>query len=238
MSVPSIADRLDRVRERIAAACAQCGRAPRDVRLVAVSKYVPLPLVVQACRAGQWDLGENRIQEALDRMQALPAMLQAEGLDPGHLRWHFIGHLQGNKAGKAVGRFSLLHGVDSLKLAQRLSDLAVADGRQEPVLLEVNISGEARKQGLEAAAAAEAVAACDRLPGLDVRGLMGMARWDAPAAELHGSFALLRRTAEQARRESGCALPELSMGMSGDFEAAIAEGATLVRIGTAIFGPA
>lgn len=233
-----VADSLLRVRERIDAACVRAGRPPRDVRLVAVTKFVPLPMVADACAAGQWDLGENRVQPALERMAALPPLLAERGLEPQRPRWHFIGHLQSNKAGKAGGRFALLHGVDSLPLAQRLAASAAAAGRAEAVLLEVNISGEPAKNGLDPAQAPDVLAACARLPGLQLRGLMGMARLGAGPAELSRSFALLRRLVEQGRRDTGLALPELSMGMSGDFEAAVAEGATLVRIGTAIFGAA
>jgi len=233
----TVAERLERVRARIDAACRASGRAPGEVRLVAVSKRIALDLVVEACAAGQWDLGENRIDEALRRQDELPPLLEGAGLDPARLRWHFIGHLQGNKAGRASGRFRLLHGVHSLKLAGRLSRLATEAGRREPLLLEVNISGEPQKHGQapdRAPALAEAVAA---LPGLDLRGFMGMARYGAPADELRRSFAALRRCAERARAACGLPLPELSMGMSGDFEEAVREGATLVRIGGAVFGP-
>ncbi len=237
MDAAAVTANLAAVNDRIAAACRAAGRPAGSVRLVAVSKRIPLDLVAAACAAGQWELGENRIQDAVPRQAELAALLQARGLDPARLRWHFIGHLQSNKAVRAVGAFGLLHGVDSVKLAQRLDRLAGEAGVRQPVLLEVNISGEAQKNGLgpdESVAAAEAAAA---LPGLDLQGLMGMARWDAAEAELHASFGLLRRLAEQARAATGLPLPELSMGMSDDFPAAIAEGATIVRVGGAIFGP-
>jgi len=237
MADPTVASRLDRVRDRIATACARAGRSTDEVRLVAVSKRIDPALVVEACRAGQWDLGENRIPEALDRQPELARLLDEAGLPADHLRWHFIGHLQSNKAGKAAGRFHLLHSVDKVKLAAKLSKLAVAAGRTESILLEVNISGEAQKQGLDPEGVSEAVTPISALPGLDLRGLMGMARYGAPEVELRAGFASLRRLAEEARASAGVELPELSMGMSGDFEAAIAEGSTLVRIGGAIFGP-
>jgi pyridoxal phosphate enzyme (YggS family) len=228
---------LAAVRERIAEACRRAGRPTDAVRLVAVSKRIPLDAVAAACAAGQWDLGENRIQEALPRQDELAALLRARGLDAAPLRWHFIGHLQSNKARRAQGRFALLHGVDSLALAARLDRLAREDGSVERILLEVNISGEAQKHGIAPGDAPAAAAEVAALPGLDLQGLMGMARYGAPATALHASFAELRRAAEQARAASGLALPELSMGMSDDFEIAVAEGATIVRVGGAIFGP-
>jgi len=232
-----VAERLALVRDRITEACNRAGRSPEAVRLVAVSKRIPLPLVVEACRAGQWDLGENRVVEAVDRQPELASLLTAAGLPSERLRWHFIGHLQSNKAGKAAGRFHMLHSVDSVKLAEKLSRLASDESRTETVLLEVNISGEAQKQGLAPEKVSDVAARIAILPGLDLRGLMGMAKYGAGEGELRSSFASLRRMAEDARAASGLALPELSMGMSGDFEAAIAEGSTLVRIGGAIFGP-
>ncbi|HPF69411.1 MAG TPA: YggS family pyridoxal phosphate-dependent enzyme [Candidatus Krumholzibacteria bacterium] len=237
MDPAAVAHNLAAVRDRMAEACRQAGRPADAVRLVAVSKRIPLELVAAACADGQWALGENRIQDAVPRQAELAALLRAQGLDPGRVHWHFIGHLQSNKAGRAVGAFDLLHGIDAQALAVRLDRLAGDAGVRQPVLLEVNISGEDQKNGLQpdqAVPAAEAVAA---LPNLDLQGLMGMARWDAPEAELRASFARLRRLAEQARTATGRPLPELSMGMSDDFPAAIAEGATIVRVGSAIFGP-
>ena len=237
MAVPTVAERLDGVRERIAGACALAGRSEDAVRLVAVSKKIPLPMVVEACRAGQWDLGENRIPEAINRQSELARVLIEAGLPADRVRWHFIGHLQSNKAGKAAGRFHMLHSVDSVRLAEKLSRLATEAGHTETVLLEVNISGETQKSGLSLEDVGEVVARIAELPGLDTRGLMGMGRFGAPESELRAGFSSLRRLAEAARSVTGLALPELSMGMSGDFEVAIAEGSTLVRVGGAIFGP-
>ena len=237
MADQTVAERLDGVRERITRACVLAGRSEDAVRLVAVSKKIPLPLVVAACRAGQWDLGENRIPEAVDRQPELALLLKEAGLPAERVLWHFIGHLQSNKAGKAAGRFHMLHSVDSVKLAEKLSRLAIEAGHTETVLLEVNISGETQKSGLSLEEAGDAVVRIAELPGLDSRGLMGMGRYGAPESELREGFSSLRRLAEAARSATGLALPELSMGMSGDFEAAIAEGSTLVRVGGAIFGP-
>ena len=236
MSGRAVADNLARVRERIAAACADVGRPEDSVQLVGVTKRIPLSTVVEACRAGLLDLGENRVQDALERMQTLSGLLPAAGLDPLRVRWHFIGHLQRNKAARAAGRFALLHGVDSEDLAGRLSRLAVREGRLEPILLEVNLTGEVQKSGVEPGAAEEIAERIGKLPGLELRGLMGMAGYGAGEQELRATFAGLRALAERLRSTTGLLLPELSMGMSSDFEAAIAEGATIVRIGTAIFG--
>ena len=237
MADQTVAERLDGVRERITRACALAGRPEDAVQLVAVSKKISLPLVVAACRAGQWDLGENRIPEAVDRQPELALLLTEAGLPADRVRWHFIGHLQSNKAGKAAGRFHMLHGVDSVRLAEKLSRLAVEAGHTETVLLEVNISGETQKSGFSLTEAGDAVARITELPGLEPRGLMGMGRYGADEAELRAGFSSLRRLAETARSVSGLPLPELSMGMSGDFEAAIAEGSTMIRVGGAIFGP-
>jgi pyridoxal phosphate enzyme (YggS family) len=233
----SVEGRLARVRKRIAAACGRVGRDPAGVRLVAVTKRIPLADVVAACTAGQWDLGENRIQDALARIQELPPRLAAAGLDPARVRWHFIGHLQTNKAGKAIGPFQLLHALDSQHLAERLEDRAAAAGRIQPVLLEVNVSREPQKHGCDPEVAVELARDVAPRAHLDLQGLMTMARYEAPAAELRETFAGLRRLVERARDATGLPLPELSMGMSDDFEIAVEEGATLVRVGTAIFGP-
>lgn len=228
---------LQRVRERIASACARAGRPEDDVRLVAVTKRIPLDLVVAACRAGQRDLGENRVQEALDRQQQLADRLTGHGLAADSVRWHFIGHLQRNKARQATGRFDLVHGVESLALAERLDSLARQENRTENILLEVNISGESQKYGLSPGEAVGVACQVAALPGLHLQGLMGMASYGASERELRADFAGLRRLAQAARAETGLPLPELSMGMSLDFEAAIVEGATIVRVGSAIFGP-
>ena len=237
MTAVNVAENIARVRERIGAACHAAGRSASEVGLVAVSKRIDLDLVVAACAAGLWDLGENRVDEALRRQDELPPLLEVAGLDPSLLRWHFIGHLQGNKAGKASGRFTMMHGVHSLKLARRLSRLAEEAGRREPVLLEVNISRETQKSGVSCEDAPALIDEAAALPGLDLRGLMGMARFGADESELRATFAALRDIAEKARPVAGLPLPELSMGMSGDFESAILEGATLIRVGGAIFGP-
>lgn len=232
-----VAGRLEAVRERIAGACARAGRPDGAVRLVAVTKYVPLPLVAEACVAGQRDLGENRVSEALARRDDLAGLLAGSGIDPADLRWHFIGHLQRNKAARAAGRFALLHGVDSAELAGLLSARAAADGCREEILLEVNLTGQAQKHGVAPGDLARLVDQVQGLPGVALRGLMGMAGYGDDEATARRAFAGLRELAARERTRTGLVLPELSMGMSDDFEAAILEGATIVRIGGAIFDP-
>jgi pyridoxal phosphate enzyme (YggS family) len=237
VTAPDVAERLAGVRDRIAAACARAGRDAASVKLVAVCKRIALERVVAACAAGHWDLGENRIQEALPRQLELAEQLALASLPVERVRWHFVGHLQSNKAGKAAGAFTLLHAVASGRLVDRLETAAARADCRQPLLVEVNMSREPQKHGV---APAEAERLFERLLGcdhLEPRGLMTMARADAGEAELRRTFSDLRELAEALRSSTGLGLPELSMGMSGDFEAAIAEGSTLVRIGTALFGP-
>ena len=233
----SVADNLQNVRDRIEAACALAGRAAASVTLVAVCKRVPLSQVVEAYEAGQVDLAENRIQDALPRQDDLHERLARRGYGDHPVRWHFVGSLQNNKVRKAVGSFDLLHAVDSVPLAERIGRVAAELGLRQAVLLEVNVSREPQKHGLDPADVAAAAAACAGVAGLELRGLMGMAQADAPESDLRRTFAELRRLNEAARAASGLQLPDLSMGMTDDFEHAIAEGATLVRVGTGVFGP-
>ncbi len=232
-----VADNLAAIRDRVAAACLKAGRPEDAVRLVAVSKRIATPLVVQAVAAGQCDLGENRLPEAVDRQSELDeALAQAKVVAP-EVNWHFIGHIQSRKAAQAVGKFTLLHGVDSVKLARKLSGASVAIDVKQRILLEVNVTGEEQKDGLAPQDLVTSLSQISELPGLEILGLMCMARYGADEAELHRTFADLRGLAESAQRELHLPLPELSMGMSGDFEIAIAEGATIIRVGSAIFGP-
>ncbi len=232
-----VAENLARLEDRVATACARAERSAAGVALVAVTKRIPLPLVVEACRAGQVCFGENRIQDALPRQQRLSDLLREGDAGSSRVAWHFIGNLQGNKVRKAVGRFELLHAVDSQRLAARISATAVEGSLTQPVLLEVNVSEEPQKHGLSRQDALGAAVAASDLPGLDLQGFMCMARFGAPESELRRTFAALRGLADEAREATGLLLPELSMGMSDDFEAAITEGSTMIRVGTAIFGP-
>jgi len=211
-----VAAGLSRVRERIAAACSRARRDPASVRLIAVGKTKPIEMLRQAMAAGQTAFGENYAQELREKAAVLPGA-----------EWHFVGALQTNKARLVVGRAALIHTCDRLPLAQELSKRAKAAGLVQRVLLEVNVGREPQKAGAlpqEVPALLEEVRA---LPALACEGLMCI-----PPAEgdPRGFFRLLRELAGQ------CGLPQLSMGMSADYEAAIEEGATLVRVGTAIFG--
>ena len=228
----TIADNLAAVRERIAATARKAGRDPNAVRLVAVSKRVSEERLRQAVAAGQRLFGENYLQEAQEKIAAL---------DPaGELNWHFIGHLQSNKAKAAAENFSMVETVDRLKLATLLDRHAAAAGRIVSVLVQVNVGGESQKSGVAPERTAELLQAMERLPALRVMGLMTMPPWSEEAESSRPHFRRLRQLAEElaARGLLGRhGKVELSMGMSGDFEVAVEEGATLVRVGTAIFGP-
>ncbi|HLZ73205.1 MAG TPA: YggS family pyridoxal phosphate-dependent enzyme [Dehalococcoidia bacterium] len=216
-----IAANLETVRGRIARAAARAGRDPASVRLVAISKTYGPEAVLAAWNAGQRDFGENRVQEAEEKIPAVAA----GGARPV---WHLVGHLQTNKVRPALQLFDILQSVDSLHLAEALQRRSVDP---VPVLIEVNAGGEASKGGFAPEETADAIAALRSLTHLRVQGLMTVA---PPVSDPEAVRPVFRELASLARRLE---LPELSMGMSGDFEVAIAEGATLVRIGTAIFGP-
>ena len=222
----TIAARLDAVRARIAAAARRAGRDPADVTLLAVSKTWPAEAVREAAAAGQRAFGENYVQEGVDKAEALRAL---------GLEWHFIGPLQSNKTRPVANAFDWVHGIDRLRIAERLS--AQRDVHLPPlnVCIQVNVSGEDSKSGVapaEAGALAHAVAA---LPRLRLRGLMCIPEPSADEAVLRARFAVLRGLRDELR-SAGLVLDTLSMGMSHDLEPAIAEGASIVRVGTAIFG--
>jgi len=220
-----IAQNLAEVRRRITAAARRTGRDPQQVRLVAVSKTVPLERIRAAVAAGQRLFGENYLQEARGKIAALGEAVS----------WHFIGHLQSNKAKGAVSLFDLIHGVDRLKLAQALDLAAASLSKVQEILLQVNLAGEASKSGAAPEAAADLLREISRLSHLRVVGLMTMPPFLAPEA-VRPYFVALRELRDHLQDLAGLPLPELSMGMSGDFEVAVEEGATLVRVGTAIFG--
>lgn len=215
-----IAANLERVRARIARAAETAGRSPSAVRLVGVSKTFPAASVIAAVRAGLVDAGENRVQEAV----AKAAEVAASGVEPA---WHLIGHLQTNKVKAALSLFSLIESVDSLHLAEVLNRQAQ---RPIEILLEVNVAGEASKSGVAFDEARTTAAQIGRLPNLVLRGLMTVAPLVDDPEESRPVFRRLRELRD------ALGLTELSMGMSGDFEVAIQEGATIVRIGRAIFG--
>lgn len=222
----SIGSNLQAVRGRIAAACRACGRDPAEVGLLAVSKTWPAACVAEAAAAGQRCFGENYVQEGAAKAEALAEL---------GLEWHFIGPLQSNKTRPVAARFQWVHSVDRLKIAERLSQQRDAHLPPLNLCLQVNVSGEASKSGVppqELAALAWAVA---ELPRLALRGLMAIPEPTDDSALLARRFATLRRLRDELAA-AGLALDTLSMGMSHDLEVAIAQGATLVRVGTAIFG--
>jgi hypothetical protein len=223
----TIRGRLDEVRGRIARAAARVGRDPRAVVLVGVVKTVPVERIREALESGLADLGENRVQEAEAHVGALGRTAA---------RWHLVGHLQRNKAVRAIELFDRVHGVDSAGLAETLSRRAAAAGRRLPVLVEVNVSGETSKFGVAPEGAMVLLERVAPLPGLALEGLMTVGAPVASAEEARPGFARLRALRDRVERALGRRLPELSMGMSDDFEVAVEEGATLVRIGRALFG--
>jgi pyridoxal phosphate enzyme (YggS family) len=222
----TIAQNLAEVRATIEAACRKVGRNPQDVRLVAVSKTVDLGRIQEAVAAGQEIFGENYLQEAKDKIATLG----------GQVRWHLVGHLQTNKAKAAVELFDLIHAVDRLKLARALNAAAARLGKIQDVLVQVNQGGETTKSGVAPESSLELVQEVARLPHLRPLGLMTMPPWFDDPEEVRPYFRALRELREYLRDSSGLPFVELSMGMSGDFAVAVEEGATLVRVGTAIFG--
>lgn len=224
----SVATGLAAVSRRVAAASRRAGRDPASVTLVAVSKGFGPGVVAEAIAAGAQDLGENRVQEALGKIDAVAG---AAGV-----RWHLIGRLQTNKVRLLGGRFVLVHSVDRPQLVEALQRRLAAEGRVQDVLMEVNVGGEASKGGVapgEATALARRIAAAAELR---LRGLMTVAPQVVDPEAARPFFAALRALRDRVAAEIGQPLPGLSMGMSGDFEVAIEEGATIVRVGRAIFG--
>lgn len=229
-SLEGLRGRLEQVRERIAESARRSGRTPEDVTLIAVSKTHPPEIISRAISAGVTDLGENRVQEAEGKIQEL-------GRE--RARWHLIGHLQSNKARRAVQLFDLIHSLDSVELARKLNRLCVEEGRDAlPVLIQVDLGGEETKSGINEDKLTElvdAVASCERLR---LKGLMTLPPFYEDAEQVRPFFRRLRELRDQLK--AGGAFDderaELSMGMSHDYEVAIEEGATMVRVGTAIFG--
>lgn len=222
----SIGENLQATKVRIARAAAAAGRDPAGVALLAVSKTHPAALIEQAHAAGQRAFGENYVQEALEKMDALCGK---------PLEWHLIGPLQSNKTRLAAARFDWVHTLESERIARRLAEQRPAALAPLNVLLQVNVSGEATKSGVAPAAAPALARAIAALPRLRLRGLMAIPEPSADLALQRARFRAVRELLESLRRD-GLALDTLSMGMSDDLEAAIAEGATIVRVGTAIFG--
>ena len=229
----TISDNLQAVRARIDRAAGLNGRDGAQVTLLAVSKTHPAERVLEACDAGQLAFGENYVQEAAEKMDAL-ARLSGRGR-AGTLEWHLVGPLQANKARTAAERFAWVHSVDRERIARRLSDLRPLTLPPLNVLIQVNVSGEASKSGAAPRDVAALARVVDALPRLRLRGLMGIPEPTDDAALQRARFVALREMVK-ALRADGLPLDTLSMGMSDDLEAAIAEGSTMVRVGTAIFG--
>jgi len=231
---PTLRANVESVRRRIGVAAGRAGRGAGEVRLIAVTKGQPSEVVRLAHAAGLRDFGENRMDEAQAK--------QAELSDLADIRWHMIGHIQSRKAAAAIGAFALVHSVDRPKIATLLDRWAGEQGIRQPVLLECNVSGEPSKDGWEARTGVDrptllaSLRTAMHLAQLDVQGLMTMAPWTPDEEELRRVFRGLRTLRDELAASGGSQLPELSMGMTDDFELAIEEGATMVRIGRALFG--
>ena len=215
-----IIDNVRRVQARIAAACSRVNRDPAGVTLVAVTKGRPVEDMLQVIAAGIIDIGENKIQEALEKHRALESMTK----EPGRVRWHMIGHLQSNKVKDAVRIFELIHSVDSLKLAQEIDAQAAKIAKVQDILIEVKTSSEPAKYGIHPSELSALIAGIAQLRNVRLKGLMTM----APPADAESARACFRTL-------RGMGQPVLSMGMSDDFEIAVQEGATIVRVGRALF---
>ncbi len=221
--------RIQNIQKRIKEAADGCGRDPSTVRLVAVSKTIPVNRVREAIEAGVTVLGESYVQEAREKFNQLATC---------PVSWHFIGHLQSNKAKYAVRLFDMIHSVDTLKLARELNKQSQKNAKVQNILIQINISKESSKSGVDAQNVLDLIDTVRHLENLSVKGLMTMPPFFNDPEKARPYFSALRNLRDRIRQETPpeVALDELSMGMTGDFEVAIQEGATLVRIGTAIFG--
>ena len=217
---------IEAVRQRIQAACARAGREPGSVTLVAITKGQPPEAVCAAAALGLSLLGENKVQEAKAKIP----------LCPSRLHWHMVGHLQTNKCRDTVELFELVQSVDSLRVAEELNKRAEQAARRLPILLEVNAVGEASKFGCRPEQLLADLGRINALPRLEIQGLMTVPPWKPDPEEVRPVFRQMRELKGRCEAILGAPLPHLSMGMTGDFEVAIEEGATMVRIGTALFG--
>lgn len=223
-----IKEQLEEVREWVNAACLRAGRDPKSVTLIAVSKTKPAQAVQEAYEAGARDFGENKVQEILQKQPALPQ----------DIRWHMIGHLQRNKVHQVIGKAVLIHAVDSLRLAEQIEQEAAKRNLDVDVLLEINVAKEESKYGFFLEDAEEAIRRISALPHVHIRGLMTIAPFVENPEENRGIFQKLYQFSVDINDKNidNVTMGVLSMGMSGDFEVAIEEGATMVRVGTSIFG--
>ena len=223
-----IADNLSAVYERIVQALHKSGRSPGSVRLVVVSKQAGIAQIEEARTAGAVIFGENKIQAAVPKVE----QIGTEGIS-----WHFVGHLQKNKVKFLDERFDLIHSVDSLDLAEKISKHCQGEKRVQKVLLQVNISGESAKFGMQQGELENNLVRFSRLKGIRVGGLMTMPPFHSDPENSRKYFSRLRELRDHCEKQTRLSLPELSMGMTSDFEVAVEEGATMVRVGKAIFGP-
>lgn len=223
-----IRENLSIVERTVAASCEKAGRRREEVTLIAVSKTKPLPDLQEAYEAGARDFGENKVQELVDKIPALPS----------DIRWHMIGHLQRNKVKYIVGKVSMIHSVDSLRLAEEISKEAVRKDTEVDILIEVNAAGEESKYGVTLEEAPELVGQIALLPGIHIRGLMTIAPFTENPEENRPFFRKLKQLSVDIERKNidNVSMAVLSMGMTGDYTVAIEEGATCVRVGTGIFG--
>ncbi|MDZ7859063.1 MAG: YggS family pyridoxal phosphate-dependent enzyme [Candidatus Krumholzibacteriota bacterium] len=225
----SFEENLKDTQERIERAAQEAGRDPSEITIVAVTKTHGPEVVEEAVSAGLFDIGENKVQEFLEKSKNVSA----------NCKWHFIGHLQRNKVKKIIGRFELIHGVDSLRLARRISNLSLEEGIVSDILIQVNTSGEKSKFGIESDEVEEFCGKASGLEGIKVRGLMTMAPWVDDTSVIANTFRGLRILSEKLRRQDmeNISMEHLSMGMTDDFEIAVAEGSTILRLGRVLFGP-
>ena len=222
----SLTDNLASIQSRIRAACERSGREVNSVLLLAVSKTHPPEVIREAVNLGLTTFGENKVQEAKAKIPNCPSKA----------RWHFIGHLQSNKCRDAVELFEMIQGVDSLAIAQELNKRAEQASKTMPILLEINVAGESSKFGYKPEQMLADLEALNTLPRLEIHGLMTIPPYTPVPEKARPYFQKLRQLKQQAETVLGVPLPQLSMGMSGDFEVAIEEGATIIRVGTALFG--
>ena len=223
-----VSENLEQVKANIEAACKRVGRDPKDVRLVAVSKTKPISLIEEAIEAGQDTFGQNKVQEMSDKMEVLP----------DNRIWLMIGHLQRNKVKYIAGKVELIHSVDSIRLAKQISDEAQKQSIEIPVLLEVNVAREESKFGFFTEETEDACREISKMPGIRVKGLMTSAPFVENAEDNRKYFKKLYELAVdiQSKNIDNISMRELSMGMTGDYVVAVEEGATIVRVGTGIFG--
>jgi PLP dependent protein len=226
-SLDTLRKRIDDVRRRVVESCERAGRHPDEVTLIGVTKTFPVELVSAAATVGLHDFGENRVQELIEKAEIVPGELQG-----GEVRWHMIGHLQRNKARDVVRLAEVFHALDGLRLAEELNKRSLAAERVLPCMVQINISGESTKSGIEPDELASFLRSLEPFEGLRVTGLMTIASPMDDPEEVRPEFRQMRQLLE-----AHPALTDLSMGMSGDFEVAIEEGATHIRVGSVLFGP-